>query len=190
MIWTWSPSHALAVWARPWPQKPKLCTVRLGVGYSPEASLLRVNVMDVADLAGKEESSPDLYIKMFLVPDPKKATKASKPDDMRPPRSEPVFTLTVIVRVQRPGARYGRGARVAQRKTHVSTGTLTPHYDELFEWKVAANDLATKSLVVSLCEEGTLSNDILGEVNKRHELEPAGREDLSVGSPRRAAVRG
>ena len=57
------------------PKKPKLCTIRLGAGYSPEASLLRVNVLEVADLAWKEDSKPDLYVKMFLAPDPKKTTK-------------------------------------------------------------------------------------------------------------------
>jgi hypothetical protein len=52
----------------------------------------------------------------------------------------------------------------AQRKTPVVTGPGAVHFDELFEWKVGAADLADKALVVSLCEEGMLTNGILAEV--------------------------
>jgi hypothetical protein len=57
-------------------QKPTLCRIKLGVGYSREAGLLRVNIGDVTDLTGVSETA-DLYVKMFLAPDPKKATKVS-----------------------------------------------------------------------------------------------------------------
>jgi len=68
-----------------------------------------------------------------------------------------------------------KGARfcVVQRKTHVLSGTLTPHFDELFEWKLPAVELLKRKLIVSLCEEGTLTNDILGEVRMPWRRQPA-----------------
>ena len=60
--------------------------VQLGVGYSPQAGLLRVNVIEMTDMTTKDEAALDLYIKMFLAPDPKKATKVPV---SHPPPSPP-----------------------------------------------------------------------------------------------------
>lgn len=86
---------ATPMWARM--QKP-LCRVHLGAGYSPDAGLLRVNVMEVADLVWKEDTKPDLYVKMFVAPDPKKSTKVCRHP---PPGSlERLLTSTSLAKVR------------------------------------------------------------------------------------------
>lgn len=107
-------------------KKRKLCNIKLAVGYTANAGVLRVHVQELSELPWEEEFKPDLYVKMFVVPDPKKETK---------------------------------------RKTRVINGSLAPKFDELFEWKVPMSDIKSKSLIVSLCEEGTLSNEILAEMS-------------------------
>lgn len=106
--------------------KKKLCNIRLSVGYNQAAGVLRVHVQELGELPWTEETKPDLYVKMFVAPDPKKETK---------------------------------------RKTRVVNNNVAPTFDELFEWKVPDSEIKSKALIVSLCEEGTISNDILGEVS-------------------------
>ena len=55
--------------------KKRLGTVRIDIAYDAGAEALAVHVHDVDGLNERKYGKPDLYVKLYLSPDPKKRTK-------------------------------------------------------------------------------------------------------------------
>ena len=55
--------------------KRRLCTVRIEASYSASGEQLELRIFEVEGLLERKYGKPDLYVKLYLSPDPKKTTK-------------------------------------------------------------------------------------------------------------------
>ena len=162
--------------------KKRLCAIRTDVAYDGGSETLRVHVHEVEGLSERKFGKPQLYVKLYLSPDPKKMTKVRLPfllrarvgaalhrDDLPllllhplpSPRSSlpplPFPLLAVLTTAPRSGREW-------QRKTAVVKDTSAPVFDENFTFPVSAADVAQRTLRMALWEHGALGNHVLGEV--------------------------
>lgn len=132
--------------------KKRLCVVRTDVSFDPTRDVLTVHVHEVDGLSERKFGKPDLYVKLYLAPDPKKKTK------VRIATCLGVHAHTQKVSLCSPSP------DAWQRKTVVVKGTLAPVFNEAFTFPVAASEVGQRSLRMALWQRGTLGNQVLGEV--------------------------
>ncbi|XP_049822271.1 extended synaptotagmin-2 isoform X2 [Aethina tumida] len=100
--------------------------IQITLRYSPPRQRLIIVVHKVVDIFYKNpDNLPNLYVKMYLLPEREKTSK---------------------------------------RKTKIKKNTLSPEFDETFEYLVAQKELDTKQVEVSLVEDKVMKNPVLGKI--------------------------